>query len=83
MDVATVIRTVRFYLIVIMSVANATTEPILTLHEDEGVPDCQIFLAPSTIPGSACVHIDIGFILCYALFAFIVVACGCVNNGKL
>ena len=82
MDVATVIRTVRFSLIVIMSVVNVTTEPLLTL-EDEGVPDCKIFLAPSSIPGSACVHIDIGFILCYALFAFIVVACGCINNGKL
>ena len=38
---------------------------------------------PPYLEVRACVHIDIGFILCYALFAFIVVACGCVNNDKL
>ena len=38
---------------------------------------------PPYLEVRACVHIDIGFILCYALFAFIVVACGCVNHGKL
>ena len=74
-------RMLRLSLLVTMSVVNATTEPLLTLHKIEGIPDCEIFLADSTLPGSACMWALV-FILCHTVYAFVVVACGCVHNDN-